>query len=77
MILILAQSIIDQEGLLSSILVVVSHQEAFTDINTKLSPDGLDGSIDFLLMSDQRDVQLHQLVQAQPSHLFHGADAGS
>ena len=80
MILILADwhiCISNQEGILSSILVVVSHEEAFTDVNTELSPDGLDGSIYLLLMSDQRDIQLHQLVQAQPRHLLHGADASS
>ena len=58
-------------------LVLVSHEEPFTDINTELSPDGLDGSINFLLMSHQRDIKLHKLVQTQSRHLFHGADASS
>ena len=67
----------DQEGILSSILVVVSHEEAFTDVDTELCPDGLDGSIYLLLVSHQRDIKLDQLVQAQPRHLLHGADASS
>ena len=62
MILILADwhiCISNQEGILSSMLVLVSHEEPFTDINTELSPDCLDGSINFLLMSHQRDIKLH------------------
>jgi len=54
-----------------------SHKEPFTDVNTELGPDGLDGRVDLLLMSHQCDVKLYQLVEAQPGHLLHGSDAGS
>ena len=52
-----------------------SHKEPFTDVNTELGPDGLDGRVDLLLMSHQCDVKLYQLVEAQPGHLVHAGHA--
>jgi hypothetical protein len=44
-------------------------EESVADTDGELSPDGLDGVHDFLLMAHQVDPQLHQLAQAQPGNL--------
>ena len=57
--------------------MMILDEEAFTDIDTELCPDGLDAGVDLLLMPHQGDPQLHQLVQAQPRHLVHARHTSS
>ena len=48
---------------------MILHKESLTDIHAQLRPDGLNGCVNLLLVTDQSNAKLYKLIEAQSCNL--------
>ena len=57
------------EVICDNVLSLILHKESLTDIHAQLRPDGLNGCVYLLLVTDQSNAKLYKLIEAQSCNL--------